>query len=118
MTNAPSHSKNKSQVIEASVEGLITMQSLMALRDTLAKKIAAHPTKHEITLILDTDQHEFESATLLGVMRQMLGEFAGEDKPISRIAFVTLAQFVRPAENGGKVAFFEEIEHARLWAKQ
>jgi hypothetical protein len=104
------------RIIEAGVECLTTMQSLMALRETLAQKLAAQPTSRDPILILDTDQHEFENPMLLGVMRQMLGEFAGEGKHISRIAFIAPEQFVRPAENGGKVAFFETIEHARLWA--
>lgn len=100
-------------MIEAALEGVITLQSLKNLRDELSKITQSHPADGDLTLVLDTDQHEFENFTLLGTMRAMLGEFTGKDKKISRIAFITPAQFVRSPESGGNVAFFEKIEDAR-----
>jgi hypothetical protein len=91
----------------------VTLTALHDLTDRLFVAVAA-TTETTCRLLLDTNQHDFESIACLKALREMLEAPQAATKCV-RVAFVQPPQFREPLIASDHEGYFNDVEEARAW---
>ena len=93
---------------------VITLRVIQDLERRLARHLAALPSDDETNILIDTNQHAFESLACIKAFRDAL-EQSGIAERGSRVAFVTPAKYRAPEIVSEREAYFSDVATARAW---
>lgn len=97
-----------------SMPEVITLRVIQDLRRRLARHLAALPSDNETNILIDTNQHAFESLACIKAFRDAL-EQSGIAERGCRVAFVTPAKYRAPQIVSEREAYFSDVAAARAW---
>lgn len=97
---------------------LITIKELQIWREAFFECLAQYSSSKKVAVLLDTNNHDFESIECLKLLRQILSDGQEIGEGISRIAFVQPKQCKEPGIASKTEAYFSKTEDAIEWINQ
>jgi len=100
--------------VVVSLPQFITMAALEGLQERLASRVAAGVLDGARRLLVDTNQHDFESVACIRALRDAL-EGAGIGNGCWRVGFVAPAEHRASTVVSDREAYFNDVAAARAW---
>lgn len=96
----------------------ITLSALEIWQNEFLALLHERAENEKVSILLDTNKHEFESIECLKLLRNLLVDEPLIKNGISRVAFVAPKQYREPEIISPKEAYFSRFEEALNWLRQ
>ncbi len=100
-----------------SMPAVITLGAIEAWRERLWQRITDSPAGRNCRLLIDTNQHQFESIACIKALRDALEDPRVADH-CERAAFVAPARYRQPQIVSEREAYFDSVEAAYAWLER
>ena len=96
----------------------ITLNLLNLWSKEFLKSLCKQAVNDKVSLLVDTNKHQFESIECLKLLRNFLTNKKQVRNNISNVAFVQPKQYRKPEIVSPKEAYFSNFEDAHNWLTQ
>ncbi|GAB4566002.1 MAG: hypothetical protein Tsb0020_17320 [Haliangiales bacterium] len=100
-----------------SMPAIITLAAIEAWREQLWQRITDSPADRSCRLLIDTNQHQFESIACIKALRDALEDPRVADR-CERAAFVAPARYRQPQIVSEREGYFNSVEAAYAWLER
>ncbi len=94
----------------------ISLKSIEEWKNEMNHELKSLPSNQNITMLIDTNKHEFESVQCLRSLRDFFTSNTNLSN-IVKVAFVQPKNYMSPHVKSEQEAYFENIKEAYIWLK-
>lgn len=101
-----------------SMPDFISLGAIEEWKDRFDNDFKSIPTGQDVMLLIDSNQHQFESIQCLKSLREFFANNSVIQTNNVKVAFVQPANFVEPQIKSEREAYFESFEEAYEWLRE
>ena len=101
-----------------SMPDFISLSAIEEWKDRFDIDLISIPSDQQARLLIDTNQHQFESIQCLKSLREFFANNSVIQSNGVKVAFVQPANFVEPQIRSEREAYFESFEEAYKWLRE